>query len=153
MTGIREAGGEADFAPADLADTDLDAMLAVNVRAPHVLVAAIAPRVVAGLGGQPVRGDVHRDQGRRRADDPQLGRRVRPLGVRVNTVAPGVTRTPGNEDRLASLEQMTAGTPAGSPVQPEDIAYAAAFLASDEARMVHGITLYVDGGITATRLT
>ena len=33
-----------------------------------------------------------------------------------------------------------------------DIAYAVAFLASSEARMIYGTTLYVDGGITATRL-
>jgi NAD(P)-dependent dehydrogenase (short-subunit alcohol dehydrogenase family) len=75
-----------------------------------------------------------------------------PRGVRVNTVAPGVTLTPGNEDALAILEQITAGTPAGHPVSPDDIAYAVAFLASREARMIHGITLYVDGGINATRL-
>jgi 3-oxoacyl-[acyl-carrier protein] reductase len=52
----------------------------------------------------------------------------------------------------AADEQLTAGTPAGRPVSPDDIAVAVAFLASGEARMIHGSTLYVDGGITATRL-
>jgi 3-oxoacyl-[acyl-carrier protein] reductase len=47
---------------------------------------------------------------------------------------------------------MAAGTPARRPVSPGDIAYAVAFLASGEARMIHGTTLDVDGGITATRL-
>jgi NAD(P)-dependent dehydrogenase (short-subunit alcohol dehydrogenase family) len=75
-----------------------------------------------------------------------------PRGVRVNAVAPGATLTPGNEYALPVLQQLTAGTPAGHPVSPEDIAYAVAFLASGEARMIHGITLYVDGGITTTRL-
>jgi NAD(P)-dependent dehydrogenase (short-subunit alcohol dehydrogenase family) len=75
-----------------------------------------------------------------------------PRGVRVNAVAPGATLTPGNEYALPVLKQLTAGTPAGHPVGPEDIAYAVAFLASGEARMIHGITLYVDGGITTTRL-
>jgi 3-oxoacyl-[acyl-carrier protein] reductase len=37
-------------------------------------------------------------------------------------------------------------------VRPEDIALAVAFLASDAASMIHGITLDVDGGISATRL-
>ena len=41
---------------------------------------------------------------------------------------------------------------AGVPVTPEDIAHAVAFVASDEAHMIHGITLYVDGGINSTRL-
>jgi NAD(P)-dependent dehydrogenase (short-subunit alcohol dehydrogenase family) len=206
VTGIREAGGEADFVPADLAastgavrsfaadatarlggwldilvnnagiysatltadlaDTDLDAMLAVNVRAPHVLVAAIAP-AMAGRGsgviitigswmasvGSPFAAMYTATKAAGEQMTRSWAAEFGPRGVRVNTVAPGVTRTPGNEDSLAILKQMTAGTPAGSPVQPEDIAYAAAFLASDEARMVHGITLYVDGGITATRLT
>jgi NAD(P)-dependent dehydrogenase (short-subunit alcohol dehydrogenase family) len=75
-----------------------------------------------------------------------------PRGVRVNAVAPGVTLTPGNEHALDVIERMTAATPAGHPVSPQDIAYAVAFLASGEARMIHGTTLYVDGGITGTRL-
>ncbi len=47
---------------------------------------------------------------------------------------------------------MTAGTPAGEVVLPEDIAAGVLFLVSDAARMVHGTTLYVDGGISATRM-
>jgi NAD(P)-dependent dehydrogenase (short-subunit alcohol dehydrogenase family) len=47
---------------------------------------------------------------------------------------------------------MTANTPAGSVVLPADIAAAVAFLASDDAARIHGITLYVDGGISSTRL-
>lgn len=76
-----------------------------------------------------------------------------PRGVRVNAVAPGVTRTPGNEAARQVIERMAAGTPAGTPVAPEDIAHAVAFLASGEARMIHGTTLHVDGGITTTRLS
>ncbi len=45
-----------------------------------------------------------------------------------------------------------ASTPAGVVVQPDDIARSVAFLASDDASMVHGTTLDVDGGISATRL-
>ena len=91
-----------------------------------------------------------------KAADEQLTRswaaEFGPRGVRVNAVAPGVTLPPGNEFARPALDQMTAGTPAGHPVSPEDIALAVAFLASGEARMVHGVTLYVDGGINATRL-
>jgi len=72
--------------------------------------------------------------------------------VRVNALAPGATLTPGNEASRPVLDAMTATTPAGVVVQPQDIADGVLYLVSDEARMVHGITLYVDGGITATRL-
>ena len=46
----------------------------------------------------------------------------------------------------------TAPTPAGV-IHPEDVARGVLVLASDDAAMVHGITLYVDGGITATKLS
>jgi NAD(P)-dependent dehydrogenase (short-subunit alcohol dehydrogenase family) len=74
-----------------------------------------------------------------------------PRGVRINTVAPGVTLTPGNESSRPVLDAITANTPAGLVVRPEDVAAGVVFLASDDAAMAHGITLDVDGGITATR--
>jgi NAD(P)-dependent dehydrogenase (short-subunit alcohol dehydrogenase family) len=84
--------------------------------------------------------------------DQMLAVNIRaPHGVRVNTVAPGVTLTPGNEAHRPMLDQMTANTPAGTVVHPEDIAKGVRYLVSDDAAMVHGITLYVDGGISAAR--
>ena len=150
---------------ADLPDADLDAMLAINVRAPHVLVGAIAPAMaerghgaIINIGswmarvGNPV-GAMYTAT---KAADEQLTRswaaEYGPRGVRVNAVAPGVTLTPGNEAFRPVLDQMTATTPAGVVVRPEDIADAVLYLAGDGARMVHGITLYVDGGISAARL-
>jgi NAD(P)-dependent dehydrogenase (short-subunit alcohol dehydrogenase family) len=75
---VNNAGIYAATATADLPDGELDAMLAVNIRAPHVLVAALAPamadrgsggnrdnRLVDGRGGRPVRGPLQRDQGGR----------------------------------------------------------------------------------------
>ena len=47
-------------------------------------------------------------------------------------------------------EVMMKGTPAGHPGNPEAIAYAAVYLASDEAAFVHGTVLDVDGGRTTT---
>ena len=75
-----------------------------------------------------------------------------PRGVRVNTVAPGVTLTPGNESSRPVLDAMTATTPAGVVVRPEHIAAGVASLVSDDAAMVHGTILDVDGGISATRV-
>jgi len=161
---VNNAGIYPATATADLPDQDLDAMLAVNIRAPHVLVAELAPAmadrrngVIVTIGswmaavGSPYAALYTATK----AADEQMTRswaaEFGPRGVRVNAVAPGATLTPGNEYALAVLEEMTAGTPAGRPVSPADIACAVAFLASSEARMIHGTTLYVDGGITATR--
>jgi len=150
----------------DLTDADLDAMLAVNVRAPHVLVAALAPAMAErGAGAIVTIGSWMARTGTpfaamytaTKAADEQLTRawaaEYGPRGVRVNTVAPGATLTPGNEGSRAVLDAMTATTPAGVVVQPQDIAHAVAFLVSEEASMIHGATLAVDGGISATRLS
>ena len=149
----------------DLPDADLDAMLAVNVRAPHVLVAAIAPAMAArGSGAIVTVGSWMARVGSpfaamysaTKAADEQLTRawaaEYGPRGVRVNTVAPGVTLTPGNEAVRAQLDAMTASTPAGVVVTPDAVARGVLFLASDDAAMVHGVTLDVDGGISATRM-
>lgn len=148
-----------------LDDGDLDAMLAVNVRTPHVLVGAIAPAMaergsgtVVNVGSWMARvgspyGAMYTAT---KAAVEQLTRawsaEYGPRGVRVTTVAPGVTSTPGNAEAAAVLAEMTAGTVAGRPVRPVDIAYAVRFLASDEAVFVHGSSLDVDGGILAARL-
>lgn len=76
-----------------------------------------------------------------------------PRGIRVNVIAPGLIATPMSrraqenehiQRRLAGLQPLT-----GAMGQPEDVAAAAAYLASDEARFVTGIVLPVDGGWTA----
>jgi NAD(P)-dependent dehydrogenase (short-subunit alcohol dehydrogenase family) len=75
-----------------------------------------------------------------------------PRGVNVNTIAPGNVETPinahlrgpGNE---AYIKQMSDRTPTGRAfLDPQDVAGAAAFLASDDAKAVHGAVLLVDDG-------
>lgn len=75
-----------------------------------------------------------------------LARELAPDGIRVNAVAPGVTRT----DMVAALPQemfqrISASIPLGRIGEPLDIANAYLFLASDLSAYVTGITLRVDG--------
>lgn len=92
-----------------------------------------------------------------KAADQQLTRswaaEFGPQGVRCNTVAPGVTRTPINEVAGDELDRLASGTPAGRTLEPTDIARAVVWLASGEAAHVHGVTLAVDGGISSTKLS
>lgn len=74
-----------------------------------------------------------------------------PRHVRVNAVAPGITRSPRIEARLSEgrirqsdLDRHVLGLP-----EPVDVAHAALFLASDEARRITGHILPVDSGMTA----
>jgi NAD(P)-dependent dehydrogenase (short-subunit alcohol dehydrogenase family) len=82
-----------------------------------------------------------------------------PDGIRVNTVVPGQLHTPMVEARLAGqradgnvqalLEQRQARIPLGFMGDGRDTAWAALFLASDEARFITGTEIVVDGGMTA----
>lgn len=70
-------------------------------------------------------------------------------GVNVNAVAPGYVATDMNAALLADetrQRQILERIPAGRWAKPEDIAGAVAFLLSDDAAYVHGVTFPVDGG-------
>ncbi|GJD52954.1 Glucose 1-dehydrogenase 1 [Methylobacterium crusticola] len=74
--------------------------------------------------------------------------------IRVNTLSPGATRTPGllglagpdAEAQQGLLAHLAAKIPLGRVGEPEEIAAAAVFLASDDAGFVNGVELFVDGG-------
>ena len=73
-------------------------------------------------------------------------------GIRVNVIAPGVIVTPMTDATRANperLERFMARIPAGRLGQPQEIAHAAVFLASDLASYINGVTLPVDGGYLA----
>jgi NAD(P)-dependent dehydrogenase (short-subunit alcohol dehydrogenase family) len=144
-------------------DDTLDSLLAINIRAPHVLVATIAPAMVTrghgvivnigswmGSLGIPISALY----GATKVALEQMSRSWAAEyghgGVRVNAIAPGVVLTEGNESARAIIEQMVAPTPAARFGTPTDIANAVVFLASDQASFLHAATLAVDGGILHT---
>lgn len=75
----------------------------------------------------------------------QLGR----WGITVNCIAPGITMTEATKKIVPDMfiQEMTAGTAMKSTLEPEDLAGACVFFASDESRFCTGQTLVIDGGL------
>lgn len=76
-----------------------------------------------------------------------------PDGVRVNAVNPSVTKTnmtSAIQDDETKTDKFLARCPLGRFATPEDIAAAITFLASDDAAMITGVNLPVDGGVSAS---
>ena len=76
-----------------------------------------------------------------------------PSSIRVNALCPGTIDTPMNEQYLASVEDRSAAQamlvakhPLGRIATADDVAWAALFLASDQASFITGVALPVDGG-------
>ncbi|HYI60134.1 MAG TPA: glucose 1-dehydrogenase [Microlunatus sp.] len=78
-----------------------------------------------------------------------LAVRLGPAGVRVNAVAPGTVRTRVWDGQDGGADRLRPLYPLGRVGEPSDIAAAVAFLASDDASWVTGVTLPVDGGVLA----
>jgi glucose 1-dehydrogenase len=80
-----------------------------------------------------------------------LAQEVAPERIRVNAIAPGAIRTPINRtawEEPAALQSLLTLIPYGRIGEPEDVARAAVWLASDASDYVVGTTLFVDGGMT-----
>jgi len=79
-----------------------------------------------------------------------LSKELGPRNIRVNSINPGMVETEGVHAAGITesdfRKQVEAQTPLGRIGQPQDIAPAAVFLASDDARWITGETLYISGG-------
>ncbi|HEY2754073.1 SDR family NAD(P)-dependent oxidoreductase [Phenylobacterium sp.] len=138
---------------------DFDALFAVNVRAPFFLVQQLLPILGEGssvvftssLAAHAAVGTLAAYAATKGAIDTlvkHFAAVLGPRGIRVNAVAPGVVAT--DMSSFAKTDEGRQSTTAMQALkrvaQPEDIAGAMAFLASDAARWVSGDTLRVDGG-------
>jgi NAD(P)-dependent dehydrogenase (short-subunit alcohol dehydrogenase family) len=147
-------------------DTDpatIDRLLAVNVRAPLLLIAALLPCMVENRSGSiinlssvsavigtPRRAAYAASKGAMDAATRSLAAELGPSGVRVNSVAPGVVDTAlwaANKKVPGVPQAIDALTPLRRWAAPEDVADVIVFLASDAARFVTGETICADGGM------
>ena len=87
----------------------------------------------------------------------ELGVQFARSGIRVNALCPGPVNTPLLEELFASdpeqAQRRLVHVPVGRFAEPEEIAAAAAFLASDDASFVTASTFLVDGGISSAYVT
>ncbi|MFJ5295908.1 SDR family oxidoreductase [Pseudomonas sp. NPDC088368] len=143
-----------------------DHLMAVNTRAPMVIAQVVARDLITrGVPGAIVNVSSlaaavgTRDHLAYCASKAALDAMTRvmavelgPHGIRVNSVNPVVTLTPMAEKAWsdpAKSASMLSRIPLGRFVQPSEIASTIAFLLSDDAAMINGVTLTVDGGFSA----
>ncbi|MDB5517477.1 MAG: putative oxidoreductase [Tardiphaga sp.] len=138
---------------------DFDRLFAVNVRAPYFLVQQLLPIMskgssvilVSSLAAHASVGTLSAYAATKGAIETLVKHFAAALGergIRVNAVAPGVvetemssfTKTEGGRDFTLGMQALQR------LAQPDDVAGAVTFLASDEARWITGDTLRVDGG-------
>jgi len=170
-TAVKSFGGldvlhnNASDASANALDVDIvDLLIAVNLKAhvmgckhaiPHMLArgggSIVCTASIEGIVGRGVR----TAYGAAKAGVVLLTKSVAAqygsLGIRCNAVAPGLVLTPALRNHYTSPEQIAASLeiyPMPRLCEPQDVANAVLFLASDEAAYVNGATLMVDGGAT-----
>jgi NAD(P)-dependent dehydrogenase (short-subunit alcohol dehydrogenase family) len=141
-----------------------DLALAVNIKAPALLAAALVPAmaeagggVVVNVGsingaiGSPVAALYGATKAALHSLTASWAAELAPKGIRVNAVAPGPTMTEENVAFHDRLRGYAAAAPDGRPGTAAEVAAAVVFLASDAAAHIHGVTLPVDGGYLAAR--
>ncbi len=147
-------------------EEDWDDHIDLNLKAPFFLARAVIPEFkrkgggkiinvssIAGVGGFPNSAPYCASKGGLNMLTKSLTLELARFGINVNTLSPGNIVTPMNEDLRANAawcERVRYRTPTGEDFLPaEDMVGTAVFLASDDARSVHGVNIMVDGGWAA----
>ena len=144
----------------DVSNYEWDLLMASNATSAFLMTRAVLPSMIEaqsgaivnissmwGIAGGSCESAYSASKGAIIAFTKAVAKEVGPSGIRVNCVAPGVIET-AMLDRYtpADLEALANETPLGRLGDPEDVAEAGAFLASDKASFITGQVLSVDGG-------
>lgn len=162
---INNAGLErrADFW--DVTEADFDAVMNVNLKGLFFITQAFVKyKMAAKSGGKIINvSSVHEElpfphfasycasKGGVKMLTRNLSIELAPLGITINSIAPGAIQTPINKNLLndpAKLETLLKNIPLKRLGTPDDVANIALFLASDESSYATGTTFFVDGGLT-----
>jgi len=149
-----------------------DRVMAVNVRGVFLVARAVLPFMIAARRGSIVnmssciadiglanRASYAASKGAVLSLTRQMQADYAQYGIRVNALMPGTIHTPfvdrylaeSYDDPVAGMEILRKRQLTGELGQPEDVAYAALYLASDESRFVLGSGMAVDGGVRGTK--
>jgi glucose 1-dehydrogenase len=148
----------------DVTEADYDAVLNVNLKGLFFLTQTfVHHRQQAKAGGKIINiSSVHEElpfphfssycasKGGVKMLTRNLSIELAPLGITINSIAPGAIETPINKNLLndpSKLAALLKNIPLNRLGQPSDVASMAAFLASDETSYVTGTTFFVDGGL------
>lgn len=165
LDAVHVNAGVGEFKPlADVTAEDFEATFGTNVRGTTLTVqgalpflregsAIVATGSTAASGTEPSFGLYGASKAAIATLTRTWAAELAPRRIRINTVVPGPTETPGlkglapdNGDAL--LEQMADGMPLGRLLRPEEVAAAVLFLVSDQSSGMTGSELLVDGGST-----
>ncbi|ABX31453.1 short-chain dehydrogenase/reductase SDR [Petrotoga mobilis SJ95] len=149
----------------DASEEEWDRVMNVNAKSQFLGIKYVLPAMkkatkgsiinissIYGLIGSGAAVAYHASKGASRLLTKTVAAELAKYNIRVNSVHPGVIRTPMT-DELLKDEQSAKGilgtTVLGRPAEPEEVAYGALFLASDESSFMTGSELVIDGGYTA----
>jgi glucose 1-dehydrogenase len=161
---VNNAGIEQRMDFLETAEAAFDQQIAVDLKGPYFASQAAARQMVAQGGGGCIINisSVHEDlpmvgnavycaaKGGLRMLTRTLANELAPHGIRIVNIGPGAIATPINTATLsdpAKVKALLAEIPLNRIGQPDDIANAVAWLASDQASYITGTTLFVDGGL------
>jgi len=150
-------------------EAEWDRLMAVNVKSMYLVTRAVLPTMLAqgkgaivctssisAVAGTPMEVLYDTTKGACHMFSRAIAVEYRDRGIRCNAVCPGFIRTPHGLREVDALQKLgvdvsdaALAVAQGRICEPEEVAAAALFLASDEASFVNGTHLFVDNGFTA----